>query len=490
MAKLNKAVKCDPIETHEGGRAVRINPLQALRRSVCACMLWENEFYEEGTTIAQRIAELITKVKPEQVAELAVEARETFKLRHVPLLLVRELARTGFEGTAKALAQIIQRPDELCEFLALYWKDGRCKLSAQVKKGLALAFPKFNEYQLAKYNRGEEIKLRDVLFLSHAVAMNKEQERTWRRLIGTYCVCGHNHYDPQKRTVVDKCDTCSCEKFVRDVLPAPDTWEVALSSGADKKATWERLLSDTKLGALALLRNLRNMNDVGVSQELIFAALEKMKIDRVLPFRFISAARYAPQWEPQLEASMLKCLELQDRLPGHTVMLLDVSSSMDHRLSDKSDITRLDAACGVAMLLREICEKVDVFSFSMELKQIPPRRGFALRDAIVNSQKHSGTPLGLAIASIYEGKKYHVTDLSFQGYGHHQVDYWGQDLKPDRIVVFTDEQSADAVPNPQGKGYMINVASAKNGVGYGAWTHIDGFSEAVIGWVREYESLK
>jgi hypothetical protein len=34
---------------------------------------------------------------------------------------------------------------------------------------------------------------------------------------------------------------------------------------------------------------------------------------------------------------------------------------------------------------------------------------------------------------------------------------------------------------------MINVASAKNGVGYGSWAHIDGWSEAVIEYIRELE---
>ena len=29
--------------------------------------------------------------------------------------------------------------------------------------------------------------------------------------------------------------------------------------------------------------------------------------------------------------------------------------------------------------------------------------------------------------------------------------------------------------------------SAKNGVGYGAWAHIDGWSEAVIEYIREPE---
>lgn len=39
------------------------------------------------------------------------------------------------------------------------------------------------------------------------------------------------------------------------------------------------------------------------------------------------------------------------------------------------------------------------------------------------------------------------------------------------------------------RGYIINVASNKNGVGYGAWIHIDGWSEAVIDYIREYEKL-
>jgi hypothetical protein len=37
---------------------------------------------------------------------------------------------------------------------------------------------------------------------------------------------------------------------------------------------------------------------------------------------------------------------------------------------------------------------------------------------------------------------------------------------------------------------MINVASAKNGVGYGAWTHIDGWSEAVIDYIAASEEVR
>ena len=55
------------------------------------------------------------------------------------------------------------------------------------------------------------------------------------------------------------------KRLIAGELATPDTWEAALSSGADKREAWERLLREEKLGALALLRNLRNMRDVGVN---------------------------------------------------------------------------------------------------------------------------------------------------------------------------------------------------------------------------------
>jgi len=57
----------------------------------------------------------------------------------------------------------------------------------------------------------------------------------------------------------------------------------------------------------------------------------------------------------------------------------------------------------------------------------------------------------------------------------------------DRMIVITDEQSHDRISGPRGRGYVINVASARNGVGYGPWVHIDGWSEAVLEYIREAE---
>jgi hypothetical protein len=154
--RINKSVKTSsvPVFTHEGAVASKIPALLELRRSVLATMLWEDSFYESGVQIAERIQSLISKVPAEDVARLAIEVREKGKLRHVPLLIVREMARTDSHKhlVAKTLERIIQRPDEICEFIKIYWLNGKQPLSNQVKKGLAMAFTKFDEYQLAKWS--------------------------------------------------------------------------------------------------------------------------------------------------------------------------------------------------------------------------------------------------------------------------------------------------------------------------------------------------
>ncbi|HJT53639.1 MAG TPA: TROVE domain-containing protein [Candidatus Angelobacter sp.] len=420
--------------THEGAPAKHVSPELQLRRSVLACMLWEDQFYEDGVAIAGRIRELVAKVPAEKVAALAIEAREKMKLRHAPLLLVREMARlaTHRHLVAETLTRVIQRADELTEFVAIYWSEGKQPLSAQVKKGLAAAFTRFDEYALAKYNRATPVKLRDVLFLSHAKPVDAAQAALWKRL-------------------------------VEGEMATPDTWEVALSSGADKREAWERLLSENKLGALALLRNLRNMAEAKVSEQAIRVGLARMKTERVLPFRFIAAARYAPQWEAELEKAMFRALEGQSKLPGKTVLLVDVSGSMDVQLSRRSEMRRNDAAYGLAVLLREIAENVSIYTFSDRLVRVPSRQGFALRDALNASQPHNGTYMGQALKGI--------------------------DEKYDRLIVITDEQSHDPVPNPKARGYMLNVASYQNGVGYSAWMHIDGWSDSVIEYIRAAEPV-
>lgn len=422
---------------NEVGTKVRQSSAEAqLRRMVLSSMLFEDQFYIDGQTQAAAIAQLVPQVQAEKVAAIAVAARTQQNLRHVPLFLARELARIG-KLQADVLVDVIQRADELSEFMSIYWKDGKTAIANQVKKGLAKAFHKFNEYQLAKHDHNSAaIRLRDVMFMCHVKPTNEKEEDLFKRL-------------------------------ANNELRTPDTWETELSAGADKKATFERLMAQNKLGALAFLRNLRGMLQAGVLEQDIRVYSKVVNLERVLPFRFITAARYAPQLEDMLEDMMFRSCATMEKLPGKTVLMVDVSGSMfGSRVSERSELDRFDAAAALAMLAREICEEVEIYTFSNTLVRVPARRGFALREELYNSQSHGGTYLGKAIKNLND-----------YGNGY------------DRIIVFTDEQSYDLPPAPLAKGYILNVAAYQNGIENDQYTVISGFSEASLDYIREVEKL-
>lgn len=439
--------------TFEGTPAKRLSDVQALRRAIASCLLWEDQFYEDGEAIADRIKRLTLSVNPVEAAQIAANARTAYKLRHAPLWVARWLASgTAAQKAVVAdlLGEIVQRPDELTEFLALYWKDGKTPLASSVKRGLASAFQKFNAYSLAKYNRDEAIKLRDVLFMVHAKPKDEEQAATWKQLVdGT--------------------------------LAAPDTWEVALSAGADKRETWTRLIQEGKLGALAMLRNLRNMQEAKVDNDVIRQGLTSMQVERVLPFRFIAAARYAPHLEPELEAAMVRCLDGQPKLGGRTAIVVDTSPSMwQAKVSAKSDMDRFDAAAALAILCRETCESVRVYAFNDKAVEVPGRRGFALRDALAQT-KGPASMGGLAVSManqhgydriiVLTDGEWHYTDAKARG--------WNAQAGPAHQVS----------PAPlTDKAYLINVASYRNAIGSNKWTMIDGWSEAVLDYIRASET--
>lgn len=438
MSSVNRKSKPVMTQNFHGTPVRAINAEQTLVRLTLANMLFEDQFYMNGKSSAQLLAETIAQVQPRFVENLALAARTKFKLRHVPLFLMRELARVG-KLSASTLANTIQRPDEIGEFLALYNKDKKQPLSNQVKKGLAAALKKFNEFQLAKWDKNSAAySLRDAMFLVHPKPDTVAQEALFKKL-------------------------------ANQELATPDTWETKLSAGADKAQTFTDLMDSKQLGALAFLRNLRNMVQAGIPESKIRAYAANVDVTKVLPFRYIAAANIMPQFEDMLEAMMLKSLASHTKLPGKTVLLVDNSPSMyGAKVSAKSDIDRFDAATALAMLCREICEDVVIYSFSNDSARVAPRRGFALRDAIKKATPSNGTRIGSAVRKAMS-----------------------EHADADRFMVFTDDESSDPVPsNVNGKhAYMINVASYKHGIEHGSWTTVTGFSEAVIDYVQAVETL-
>ena len=463
MSKLNPNTKPKPKMDKDfrlaggAGMAAAIQSnIALLRRVVLANLLWEDNAYVDGESVVNAIKRLIPLCKPEDVAALTEEARLVQKLRHTPLLLASEMCKY-YETrpyVSQVLPRIITRADMLTDFMAIYWNKKRTPIAKCVKVGLAEAFHNFNEYKFAKYDRNGSIKLRDVMFLVHPKPRNEEEAKLFA-------------------------------KIASRTLDVPDTWEVALSTGKDKKATWTRLIEEGKIGGLAMLRNLRNMREAGVDKKVIEKGLSELKSSMLLPMNFLQAKDTNPEFERQIEDAMLESYKNLPKLPGRTLFIVDVSGSMSCKYSAKSNYNRIDAASAMAMLAANQCEDFELVctagndsSYTHATEHIMyPAKGFDLIGQIRDAYGRLGG------GGIFTRQCLEWCRQNIEG-------------EFDRIIVFSDSQDCDfyntTPPKPYGTyNYIVDVSSEKRGVNYrGIWTaEVSGFSESFLSFIAGYEGL-
>lgn len=467
MSKINPIVKSTTVDTENrlaggnGAYAAKQSNYNTLRRVVLANLLWEDNAYVDGMSTAKEIKRLIPLCDAEAVYDVALEARLVQKLRHTPLFIAVEMCK--YEATRKYVAdllpKIITRADMLTDFLAIYWKDGKKPLANCAKKGLAEAFHNFNEYKLAKYDRDAAIKLRDVMFLVHPKARDEKEQELFKK-------------------VADR------------TLKTPDTWEVALSTGADKKATWERLIMEGKLGGMAMLRNINNMMKASVDKNYINAGLQNLNGSMLLPLDFLKAARMAPEFTSQISDAMVNSYKNLPKLPGRTLFIVDVSGSMGTTTSHGTHFSRLDQAAAMAMLAVNQCEDFELvltagddYTYVGKHEWIQyPQKGFDLCNTI-NERQYSGSK-SLGGGGIFTRQCLEWCRDKFEG-------------EFDRIIVFSDSQDCDEpgkrIAKPFGKNnYIVDVSSHSHGINYNGWwtAEISGWSEHFLTYIAAFEGIE
>jgi len=365
--KYNKKVKgINVTVNYEGEKAWKLTPEMELYTLVCTASL-QKKFYTDEDECIDRLRELIKKVPAEFVAKLAIYAREKMYLRSIPLVLTVELCKIckNPKLIENLTERIIQRADELTEILAYFQEANKRKgtkklgkLPHSLMRGIGKAFNKFDRYALEKYNRDQEIKLRDVLFLTHPKPKNEEQQKIF-------------------------------DELASNNLPVPYTWETVLSEddGRTKKEKWEELINSGKVGYFAKVRNLRNILEAGVSNlEIVLNDLakeENVLNSKLLPFRFFSAYREIADVGEFKSSAVMECLEQAIQvsvknikgfdLNTNVLIACDMSGSMERSLSDKSKIEYFEIGLVLGMLLQSRCKSVitGLFGEDWEIVQLP-----------------------------------------------------------------------------------------------------------------------
>ena len=335
----------DATENMDGNLAFKMPPKVELTQRVATCFWKEPKFYGDVQTDTKELVALMESVAaadPKYAFQLAAYCRQVLNLRTVSVVLY-VIASNSAKAKTEALARryapyVIQRADEIAEALAFQvaYKGSKKAMPNNLRRALSDSFNRFNAYQLSKYNRDGEIKLKDALRMIHPKPKNKEQSQLYKSILdGT-------------------------------IKPA-DTWEVTLSNWQklgyeSKREAWESI--SEKMGIFGIVRNLRNMLDENCNMAPVIGKLEDKKTilnSRMLPFRFYSAycmlEGNANPFTGAVMTSLSKAMDYSTEnvplLPGVTVMAIDHSGSMQSaNLSEKSIITNWAAADTLAAIAR------------------------------------------------------------------------------------------------------------------------------------------
>ncbi|WP_316742350.1 TROVE domain-containing protein [Streptomyces sp. MK7] len=466
MARFNsKASKGQPtsrvtstgrvLRTYEGGRGQERDARSELFLLAISNMVSQQTFYESGADRDDRFAKLVRELAvadPSWTAGLLGWLRGEGNMRTASIVGAAEYVHarlaagaTGGPSNRQVVDSVLQRPDEPGELLA-YWTSvyGRA-VPKPVKRGIADAVRRlYHCTSLLKYDTASKgYRFGDILNLVHA---SPDPDKPWQGELFRYALDRRHHPDtavpPESVPVlaarrelmalpVEQRRAVITEPGGAERLAAAGiTWEALAGwiQGPMDKAAWEAVIPS--MGAMALLRNLRNFDEAGVSDEVAAQVAAKISDpaevarSRQFPFRYLAAYQHAPslRWSYPLEQALRYSLANVPALPGRTLVLVDRSGSMFwSQVSERSQLNRADAAAifGTALALR--AAKADLVEFGSTSNQVPFRKGESVLKILDRFGNLGGTDTTEAVRRHYR--------------------------KHDRVLIVTDEQYA---PNRHG----------------------------------------
>ncbi len=425
--------------THEGGDGYARTVQSELFLLAVANMGGEATFYESAEKRDNRYANLVhatALADPEWTARLLKWLRSDANMRTASLVGAAEFVKARLDNNAEAgvanravVESVLQRADEPGELLA-YWTTthGR-NVPKPVKRGIADAVRRlYDERSVLKWDSDARgFKVADVLNLAHPTP-----GADWQGDLFQYVLDRRRDADiavpATLKTITARKELMAWPVEERRALfGRPDaanvlrqagmTWESVAGwlQGPLTKNVWEALAPS--MGYMALLRNLRNFDEAGMSDEAAAQIAQRLADpgqvarSRQFPFRFLSAYEAAPslRWGHALDQALQASLGNLPALPGRSLILIDTSGSMTGlSYSARSKVTPAKAAAIFGVALGAKGEQVDVHGFASGVFRHGLRRGASVIAEVDKFLKRigevgHGTDIVGSLKSTYRG---------------------------------------------------------------------------------------
>lgn len=350
MSKFNKVVEPRTILSYEGGTVYEKNCIEDLTNFMLSSYL-ENQFYETADEQINRFIDLLDKVSKqvslEWIAKLSFFARKELGMKSVSHLTAAWLNSKAFENKRTYYRNIMKIPSDIAEVFAAIDMLGD-KRSHALVRGAGDFLSSLGDYQIGKYKmNGKEYNMYDLINITHA-------------------------------------HSAAIDKYKAGTLEATDTWEVNISGAVDQVERdyhWRKMVEEGRLGYLALIRNLRNITKAeGIDQKwvdkyLVPQLTNEAAINKsmVFPYQIYCAYKNIGIRNTSINAALDKAFKIacgnMPQMDGDTVIILDVSGSMESKLSSNSSLTlkEVSAVYAAAMLVNT---NADFIKFGNDAKKM------------------------------------------------------------------------------------------------------------------------
>ena len=405
MAQFNQIQKSNQvIETFEGGTGYK-KSLESEWANTLFSYLYNDKFYETSEEAEKRYIDLtyqmIEKYGPDFVGKASVFSRNELGMRSISALTAAILNSCQWDSKRYFYANYFHRPDDVGEVFSAVKYLG-FKNSHALIRGAADYLSTLDEYKISKYQmKNHEYNMHDILNLTHA-----------------------------KSEVIDK--------YQKGILNSPDTWEVAISTASpeEKEYEWKRLVEEKKLGYLALIRNLRNIMNCSFAtdswvKEYLYDQLvneQAIKKSLVFPYQIYTTWRVNVNYSSAiLDSALDEAFKLSvgnmPELSGNSLIVLDVSGSMDDKFNRKGLLSIKEACAVYAAAFYMSNNDIDFIKFGSFAKKFDKYKkynnSFKLTYAM---QENDNCGYGTSISSVFD-----IIDKHY-----------------DRILLFSDMQVMDS----------------------------------------------
>lgn len=423
--------------TYEGHDGFERKDKSALFLLAAGSLGGEDKFYETGNQATARLVDLVRKVAvkdPQWIAEFLKWLRTEGNIRTASVVGAVEaadaLAKAGITGGRQIVASVLQRADEPGEAMA-YWLATRGRkvlMPKPIKRGIADAAERlYTEFSFMKYDSDRSpVRFGDVIEM-----VRPDPSQGWKADLFRYAIeKRHNRgTEPAESLVMVRAQRELRKRFEDDpnvlldtnaLRAAGMTWEDALSLAGpkvDKSKIWKSVLPT--LGYMALIRNLRNMDESGVSDKDVVEAIariqnsEQVEKSRQLPYRFYSAYKAAPslRWGHALEVALGLSLKNIPTLGGRTLILIDTSGSMSGTSASARSTMTYQEIAGLFGIALGMKGEADVFGWADNPFHFPMGKGSSVLKNLNNYMAKNGvaghgTNLDAAIRGTYQPGKY------------------------------------------------------------------------------------